>query len=488
MRSLHTTHVRVFLCIVVLCLGFARPLVAATESGATALTPLELLEQFRRSKVRGVTVYFRKAESDSCAIAGIIEAGIGDQKPDEAHCAHMAEHMVLNYPLKTGTSLTRILSDASSQGSTYYNGYTGLDSTIFWLAAPNPSLPSVLTAFLDSLFSHPIVKDAAWDNEIKRSSREVSNITTHEIHATANRARLALLKGTPYAEKMFETPLSAVTPEAVSEFMKREYSPQRLTLVIAGDWEEEAVLEIIELGLEGIEPGNPPANRQISLSPDAYSILRLPSVQNERLTVIFGVDHVVPDDRLALIALWTAVASRLQRGPAIAEDLAFDGLFTGFPMKTASGAMFSFTSDTAFGKDAFESLTSEVVSMVRSIIVEFSEGNVTKEDLEFTPPELDEQAKAATEQWMSQISQSLVDVSTVANLLVPEINSPGVTRAEPTEEDIQATATKYLDKMCSTVLYTVHKDSFSQHAILAVLIVVALGVISLSRRMYKARK
>jgi hypothetical protein len=165
MRSLHTTHVRGFVCLLVFCLVFAHPLVAVAGSGDTALTPLELLEQFRRSKVRGVAVY------------------------------------------------------------SYYNGYTGLDSTMFWLVGPNPSLPSVLTAFLDSLFSHPIARDASWDNEIKRSSREVSNITTHEMHATANRARLALLKGTPYAELMFETALSDVKPEAVSEFMRREYSP-----------------------------------------------------------------------------------------------------------------------------------------------------------------------------------------------------------------------------------------------------------------------
>jgi hypothetical protein len=139
--------------------------------------------------------------------------------------------------------------------------------------------------------------------------------------------------------------------------------------VITGDWEEEAVLQVIELGLEGTEPGNPAATRQISLSPDPYSVLRLPSVQSERLTVILGVDHVIPEDRSALIALWTAVASRLQRAPAIAENLTFDGLFSGFPMKTASGAMFSFVSDTAFDKDSFESVTPEIVSLVRSIPV-----------------------------------------------------------------------------------------------------------------------
>ena len=121
-------------------------------------------------------------------------------------------------------------------------------------------------------------------------------------------------------------------------------------------------------------------------------------------------------------------------------------------MKTASGAMFSFASDAALDKDAFESITPEMVSLVRSIIVEFSHGNVAKEDLEPVSPELDEQSRAAIEQWMSQISQSLIDVSTVANLLVPEINSPGVTKSLATEEEIKTTATKYLDKMCFTVL------------------------------------
>jgi predicted Zn-dependent peptidase len=486
MRSLQTNRVRVLLYLL-LCVVFACPSVVSAESGETTLTPEELLGQFRMSKVGEVTVYFRKAESDSCAIAGIMEAGIGDQKPGEAHCAHMAEHMVFSYPLKTGLSLTGILADARSQGRTYYNGYTGLDSTTYWLSAPNESLPSLLTAFLNALFSHPLAKDAAWDNEIKRSSSELHYMTTSEIGATANRARLALLKGTPYEELMFETPLSKVTPEAVSEFMKREYSPQRLTLVITGNWEEEAVFEAIKAGLEGVEQGNPPAVRQIDLAPDPYTVLRLPSVKKERLTVVLGVDHVSPEDRTALMALWTAVASRLQRETPIAEHLTFDGLFSGFPMKTASGAMFSFASHRAFQKDAFESMTSEVVSRVRSILVEFSEGNVTKEDLEFVPPEQDPQTKAAMELLMSRISQSLIDVHAVANLLLPEMNSPGVVRSLPTQDEIQAIATKYVDNLCFTVLYTVRAAPSWKYAVLAGLMVAGIAAVFLWRRAHKAR-
>jgi hypothetical protein len=53
-------------------------------------------------EVNGVKVYFRKPadeeEAQGAQIGAIMWADIGNQKQDEAHCAHMAEHMVLMYP------------------------------------------------------------------------------------------------------------------------------------------------------------------------------------------------------------------------------------------------------------------------------------------------------------------------------------------------------------------------------------------------------
>jgi subtilase family serine protease len=71
---------------------------------------------------------------------------------------------------------------------------------------------------------------------------------------------------------------------------------------------------------------------------------------------------------------------------------------------------------------------------------------------------------------------------------VPEINSPGVTKSLATEEEIKTTATKYLDKMCFTVLYTVSAYPLWKYAVLAVLTIVVFSAVSLWRRMYKPRE
>ena len=85
-------------------------------------------------EINGAKVYFRKPSSAEEAplaqIGAIMMAGIGNQTADEAHCAHMAEHMVCMYPGPSGESVWSISGKDYRLGNPLpLNGYTSLDTT-----------------------------------------------------------------------------------------------------------------------------------------------------------------------------------------------------------------------------------------------------------------------------------------------------------------------------------------------------------------------
>lgn len=438
------------------------------------------LSEFSVHRIGGATLYFKRVPGAAKgAIAALMQAGTGDQKPDEAHCAHMAEHMVFNYPLRGAISLAYLIHNSGETTANYYNGYTGLDSTEFWMTAPNPALPSILTAFLDSLFAHSIAGDSRYEAEIKRSSRELSFMTTNEFSATLNRMRLNLLQGTPYDEKLFETRLSTVKPERITELMKREYSPDRLTLVVLGDCDEQGVVKAVESGVANVPGGQKPVSRQVTLAPPESGILKLPSVQKPLVSVGVGISGILEDDRSALLVLWNLASVRLRAMEV--DGLEFEPmLFSVFPMRAASAAMFGFVSTTGGNEKDLQAKGAAAVRAVQDVLAGLARSGLEASDLEARPVGADSDVAKTMEQVMSTIPETLIDASSILNLLVPEIAPPGdaVLLSGGTQPDdayiarLNSVAAKYMTGGKVTVLYTVYGVSLT-----GILVVAGIGVV-----------
>lgn len=466
-------------CLVAVCLFLSLGSSVFAQEEQSTISPYQLLTEFTILNIEGVTVYFRKTTTDACGIAALMEAGIGDESQEETHCAHIAEHMVLRYPVNNRSSLADMIMTREAAQVAYYNGHTDLDSTQYCMSTLNSSLPSVLTAFLKALFSPSLAKGSAWDAEIKRVAREVNNLTTRDAPATIHRMRSALLKGTPYADLLFETPVSSVKPEAVTNFMRREYTPSRLTLVVVGDWDEKDIVEAIKSGLGEVEYDQPPAYREITISPDEYSTLHLPSVEMPRVSIGVGVDGIAPEDRPALLALWTMVAARLQAG---VQGFTPKGAVTvtTFPMKAASAAMFSVVPDTPADDETLKSIGAEAMAAVRQVLNDFAKGCVKKEELDFTVTEPDPDAKAVMEKLYAEMPSALKDAITIVGFAIPEMNSSdrSIPEADDLEEALIAeaglAAAKYTDRMRFTILYTIQGFSLKRILTPIALVVIVL--------------
>lgn len=294
----------------------------ATGSPATGF-----LAGFSINEVGGVQVCFKRGQSDMAGVGAVMLAGIGDQLPDEVHCAHMAEHMVLMYPTSTGQSLWQLATPGHKPGTLpLCGGHTSLDSTELGFAVPLGDLNKALAMLVESLFDNKVAAGATYNSEISRSRPELTVMTTGDLAAPLNWMRMNLLKGTPYDERLFDTDLSTATPEKIRDFIKREYSPQRLRIVVIADCEEETVLQTLRSCLQTVSLGKEPARRSVRLSPPERDSFRLKAVDRPRVLLGIGLSGVSPEDYSAVLALLTTLfrnrtetpVNRLKADPVMA--------------------------------------------------------------------------------------------------------------------------------------------------------------------------
>lgn len=290
------------------------------ETGVRQGSESEALPGYSLFEINGVKVYFRKPpnekEAHSAQIGAIMMAGTGNQKPDEAHCAHMAEHMVLMYPGPSGRSVWSIAAKDYVLGYPFpLNGHTGLDYTTYVISVAHSDTLDALSALLGSMFRSVLQSDEAFRTEIKRSRRELEVMTGNALSGLANKMRVTIFEGTRYHEALFKTPLTEVTAEKIRGFIEREYTPARLTLAIQADVDEQELISHISECLDGIDPGMGPADHSdVYLDPPSEAVVEL-RADKQYAGLVVGIPGVLPEDKQAVQALINIVTRRLWAVP-----------------------------------------------------------------------------------------------------------------------------------------------------------------------------
>lgn len=269
---------------------------------------------FSEHSVRGVRVLFKQSGSrQSGSVFAIMLAGDGNQNPDEVHCAHIAEHMVFHNPLRDGSlSLgSWVQSKGDGERSTaLYNGWTGPDHTQFELTLPDASIPEALTRLTEALFPESIDETAYIDEINRRLWPELQHMTGNEQAAPLNAFRCAWFRGTPYDPGIFSVPVASVEPDKVLAWMKREYSPQRLTIVVVARAPEGAILDALDRALATVTEGPPPHPPAVRLSPAPLTTVELPSFGEPVLMAGVGADGVSQEDHLPLALAFSLAVRR----------------------------------------------------------------------------------------------------------------------------------------------------------------------------------
>jgi len=483
-RGRPPVRVAAVLAALVVCTLAASIAMACMPRSALAASPSQpdpRFPEFSRYVINGATVFFKKAEVDKAGIVAVMRAGIGDQRPDEAHCAHMAEHMVLAYPGRSGKSVVSAAGGFVSGTKYNVQGGTLSDSTGFIVSVANEEVPDMLSLLLDSMFRTTLRHDDDFVAEMKRARREVDNMATGPVHALANKLRVSPYRGTPYEERFFETPFQSVTAEKIRAFMEREYTTARLVLAIVADIDEQVAIAAVEEGLAGLAPGQGPAKREIRLPSVEPQSLELPKVVRPSIGIAVGVDGVLEQDLVPLDRLLSALRKRLYLRGNVAR-FRFNPDFVStinaqdtWVMCLEYGASVP-TIEVAEVVDAVP----EVLSAVRDVLLSLAQEGPNPGDLTelVTPEQKQTQAQAS-----QPFTVACIEAMRVANMAALGNIATGMseTQESQTEAEVlaemKAVAEKYFPNAKLTAVYTVQAPP-SGRVIVAIVAVVLLVAIA----------
>ena len=178
-------------------------------------------------------------------ISTTIKVGAKNESDFFDGATHLLEHLILFRGTEKMTG--EELGEAMKKHGAYFNGYTSSDWTDFVISLPKDNLDFALSIHSDMLFRSNFSKEAM-DKERQAVIEEI-NITEDNPFNKAYRTSLATLFGKhPYAKNVLGTKerVLNVPRDSVYAYYKRYYAPNNMTMVIVGDVNVPATMELVK--------------------------------------------------------------------------------------------------------------------------------------------------------------------------------------------------------------------------------------------------
>ena len=217
----------------------------AALSGSGGLAPDVKRDILKTKLPNGLTVILEEDHSAPVAAFQMwVRVGGADETDSEAGIAHVFEHMLFKGTEKRGVG--EIAREIEGGGG-YINAYTSYDNTVYHLAVASRNFSVGLDVMSDA------IQNSAFDPEELRKELEV---VIEEIRMNQDKPGRQLfmnLLSNSFTTHPYRRPVigsvetvSSLTREYILDFFKRWYVPSNMTLVVVGDFDNEAALEEIK--------------------------------------------------------------------------------------------------------------------------------------------------------------------------------------------------------------------------------------------------
>ncbi|NMC43536.1 MAG: insulinase family protein [candidate division Zixibacteria bacterium] len=175
---------------------------------------------------------------------------------------HLLEHLILFRGTETMTGDE--VSQAMRKHGAYFNGFTSSDWTNFVISLPKEYIDYALQIHRDMLF-YSNFPAAEMDKERQAIAEEI-NISEDEPFNKGYRESVKILYGShPYGKNVLGTKekIALIPRDSVYAYYKRYYAPNNMTLVIVGDIDAAATLELVKKYFGEVSPGTAPQDNYV---------------------------------------------------------------------------------------------------------------------------------------------------------------------------------------------------------------------------------
>ncbi len=285
--------------------------------------------------------------------------GSASERPDQRGLAHFFEHMMFRETdaLRDG-DIDRIIAEAGGVG---LNASTSYDTTQYYVNVPAAQLERLIALEADRMVNLKLSPDLI-EKERGAVLGEMNMYKDMPSDQFWNAAMAAAFRQHPYRHPIigYTEQVSAFTTEDFAAFYKNHYAPNRAVVVIAGGFDEPAVLALLDRYYGALAPGAPrPASAPPEPPPATPTRVEIAhdKISTEYLmlgTHTPGLTH--PD--LPAVVLLSAVLSAGRSSP-LHRRIVLEGLGTGASTsvmdsdwKLASPGMFLVSVDLRHGVPA----------------------------------------------------------------------------------------------------------------------------------------
>lgn len=169
-----------------------------------------------------------------------VGTGSSNEKPQKLGLAHLLEHMVFK---GSKTHPQGIDSIVENEGGNL-NAYTSYDQTVYYNDMPSQKWKLSLEA-IQGLAFDPLLRPKQLNEERQVVIAELRQRGDMPETKLLHLSTASTLHGTPYANPIIGTveTLNSITADDIKEYIKENYNPNSMLLVVAGDINQNEVLK-----------------------------------------------------------------------------------------------------------------------------------------------------------------------------------------------------------------------------------------------------
>ena len=252
--------------------------------------------EYQRLKLpNGLTVILHQDKSTPIVhVALWYHVGSKDERPGRTGFAHLFEHMMFKGSKNVEPEQhTSIVSSVGGRA----NAYTTEDTTVYWQTVPSQYLPLVLWMEADRMATLRI-DESTFVNEREVVKEERRMRIENQPYGRLNEILFDRAFTThPYKHPVIGSmkDLEAATISDVRDFYSTYYVPANCTVVIAGDFDNEQTIELVNRYLGRVPGADKPVPRDIPKEPVPAKERRFTVEEAWPLPAVIVAHHITYD-------------------------------------------------------------------------------------------------------------------------------------------------------------------------------------------------
>lgn len=182
------------------------------------------------------------AANASVAAGFFVHTGARDETPEVSGVSHFLEHMAFKGDERYGPEdINRLFDEIGAN----YNAYTSQERTVYYGAVLPERLPTLLE--LLAVLMRPTLRQHDFDVEKQVILEEIAMYLDRPAFRVFDDSAERYWRGHPLGNSILGTTqsISDLTLEQMRAYQERRYAPGNLTMVVAGDYDWDAVVDTV---------------------------------------------------------------------------------------------------------------------------------------------------------------------------------------------------------------------------------------------------